>query len=156
MQIGIAGMGKMGAAVAERLIEAGHTVTVWNRSAAKLKAVTDAGAKAVATPAELAGKSEAVISILTDAAAICTVYNGADGLLAGDVRGKLFIEMSTEQPHTEVALAEQVRAKGGALVECPVGGSTGPARQGKLIGLGGGAPPPAPRGEAMPHRLAVR
>ena len=114
MQIGIAGIGKMGAAIAQRLIEAGHTVTVWNRSAAKLKAVTDAGAKAVATPAELANKSEAIISILTDAGAIDAVYNGADGLLAGDVGGKLFIEMSTVQPHTEVALAEQVRAKGAA------------------------------------------
>ena len=50
MQIGIAGIGKMGAAIAQRLIEVGHTVTVWNRSADKLKAVTDAGAKAVATP----------------------------------------------------------------------------------------------------------
>jgi pyrroline-5-carboxylate reductase len=53
MQIGIAGIGKMGAAIAQRLIEVGHTVTVWNRSADKLKAVTDAGARAVATPTEL-------------------------------------------------------------------------------------------------------
>src|SRR3954462_8749966 len=150
MQIGIAGIGKMGAAIAQRLIEAGHTVTVWNRSAAKLKAGTDAGAKAVAPPAQLASKSEAVISILTDAGAIDAVYNGADGLLAGDVRGKLFIEMSTVQPHTEVALAEQVRAKGAALVECPVGGSTGPARQGKLIGLMGAGPADAARARASP------
>ena len=153
MQIGIAGIGKMGAAIAQRLIEAGHTVTVWNRSAAKLKAVTDAGAKAVATPAELADKSEIIISILTDAGAIDTVYNGADGLLAGDVGGKLFIEMSTVQPHTEVALAEQVRAKGGALVECPVGGSTGPARQGKLIGLMGAAPADAARAKPILDQL---
>src|SRR4051812_2645281 len=156
MQIGIAGIGKMGAAIAQRLIEAGHTVTVWNRSAAKLKAVTDAGAKAVATPAELADKSEIIISILTDAGAIDTVYNGADGLLAGDVGGKLFIEMSTVQPHTEVALAEQVRAKGGALVECPVGGSTGPARQGKLIGLMGAAPADAARAKPILDQLCRR
>ena len=156
MQIGIAGIGKMGAAIAQRLIEAGHTVTVWNRSAAKLKAVTDAGAKAVATPAELANKSEAVISILTDAGAIDAVYNGADGLLAGDVGGKLFIEMSTVQPHTEVALAEQVRAKGAALVECPVGGSTGPARQGKLIGLMGAEPDDAARAKPILEQLCRR
>ena len=56
--------------------------------------------------------AEAVITILTDAAAIDTVYNGASGLLRGDVRGKLFIEMSTVQPQTEVALAEKVRAQG--------------------------------------------
>jgi 3-hydroxyisobutyrate dehydrogenase-like beta-hydroxyacid dehydrogenase len=140
MQIGIAGIGKMGAAIAQRLIEVGHTVTVWNRSAEKLKAVTDAGAKAAATPAALANSAEAVISILTDAAAIDTVYNGASGLLAGDVRGKLFIEMSTVQPQTEVALAEKVRAKGAALVECPVGGSTGPARIMELLSDTSGGP----------------
>jgi 3-hydroxyisobutyrate dehydrogenase len=156
MQIGIAGIGKMGAAIAQRLIEAGHTVTVWNRSAGKLKAVTDAGAKAAATPAALADGAEAVISILTDAAAIDTVYNGASGLLAGDVRGKLFIEMSTVQPQTEVALAEKVRAKGAALVECPVGGSTGPARQGKLIGLMGAAPADAARAKPILDQLCRR
>src|SRR5258705_5953775 len=99
MKVGVAGLGRMGAAIAQRLIEVGHTVTVWNRSADKLKAVTDAGAKAAATPAALANNAEAVISILTDAAAIDTVYNGASGLLAGDVRGKLFIEMSTVAAH---------------------------------------------------------
>src|SRR5262249_8782406 len=54
MQIGIAGIGKMGAAIAHRLIEVGHEVTVWTRSADKLKPVIAAGAAAAATPAELA------------------------------------------------------------------------------------------------------
>ncbi len=90
MQIGIAGIGKMGAAIAQRLIEVGHKVTVWNRSADKLKPLTAAGAAAAATPAELARNADAVITILTDAAAIDAVYTGASGLLAPDVRGKLF------------------------------------------------------------------
>jgi 3-hydroxyisobutyrate dehydrogenase len=137
MHIGVAGIGKMGAAVAQRLIELGHKVTVWNRSTDKLKPVTDAGAAVATTPADLAKGAEAVITILTDAAAIDAVYHGASGLLAGDISGKLFIEMSTVQPQTEAALAEKVRAKGASFVECPVGGSTGPARQGKLIGLMG-------------------
>ncbi len=153
MHIGIAGIGKMGAAMAQRLIEVGHKVTVWNRSAGKLKPVTDAGAAVAATPAELAKNADAVITILTDAAAIDTVYNGASGLLSGDVRGKLFIEMSTVQPQTVVALAEKVRAKGAALVECPVGGSTGPARQGKLIGLMGAEPADAARGKPILDQL---
>src|SRR5262245_62859028 len=98
MQIGVAGIGKMGAAIAHRLIEVGHKVTVWNRSADKLQPVIAAGAAAAATPAELARNAETVITILTDAAAIDAVYAGASGLLAPDVRGKLFIEMSTVQP----------------------------------------------------------
>jgi 3-hydroxyisobutyrate dehydrogenase len=156
MQIGIAGMGKMGAAIAQRLIEVGHKVTVWNRSADKLQPVKDAGAAVAATPAELVQASDAVVSILTDAAAIDAVYGGGSGLLAGDVRGKLFIEMSTVLPQTEVALAEKVRAKGAIFVECPVGGSTGPARQGKLIGLMGGEPPDAARARPILEQLCRR
>jgi 3-hydroxyisobutyrate dehydrogenase len=156
MQIGIAGIGKMGAAIAQRLIEVGHKVTAWNRSADKLQPVKDAGAAVAATPAELVQASDAVISMLTDAAAIDAVYNGASGLLAGDVRGILFIEMSTVLPQTEVALAEKVRAKGAIFVECPVGGSTGPARQGKLIGLMGGEPPDAARAKPILEQLCRR
>src|SRR5262249_22965313 len=126
MRIGIAGIGKMGAAIAQRLMEVGHELTVWNRSAAKLKPLTDAGVAVAASRSELPKNAEAVITLLTDAAAIDSVYHGRSGLLADDVRGKLFIEMSTVQPATEVALAAKVRAKGAALVECPVGGSTGP------------------------------
>jgi 3-hydroxyisobutyrate dehydrogenase len=156
MQIGIAGIGKMGTAIAQRLMEVGHKVTAWNRSAGKLKPVMDAGAAAAASPAELAQASDAVITILTDAAAIDAVYNGASGLLSGDVHGKLFIEMSTVQPQTEVALAEKVRAQGAALVECPVGGSTGPARQGKLIGLMGAEPADAARAKPILEQLCRR
>ena len=156
MRIGIAGIGKMGAAIAQRLMEVGHEVTAWNRSADKLKAVTDAGAAAAATPAELAQSSDAVITILTDAAAIDAVYNGPSGLLAGEVGDKLFIEMSTVQPQTPVALAETVRAKGAAFVECPVGGSTGPARQGKLIGLMGAEPDDAARAKPILEQLCRR
>jgi 3-hydroxyisobutyrate dehydrogenase len=156
MQIGVAGIGKMGAAIAQRLIEVGHTVTVWNRSADKLKPLVAAGAAVAATPAELAGKSEVIITILTDAAAIDAVYGGASGLLAGDVRGKLFIEMSTVRPQTQLALATKVRAKDAALVECPVGGSTGPARQGKLIGLMGAEPADAARARPILEQLCRR
>jgi len=154
MKIGIAGIGKMGAAIAARLIEAGHDVTVWNRTPEKAKAVT--GAKIAASPMELAQNSEVVISILTDAAALDVVYNGAAGLLRGDVAGKLFIDMSTVLPAAEVALAGTVRGKGAAFVECPVGGSTGPARQGKLIGLMGAEPADAARARPILEQLCRR
>lgn len=137
MNVGVAGLGKMGAAIAARLMEVGHQVTVWNRNPGKAEPLVKEGAVAAATPAELAGRSEVIVTILTDSAAVDAVFHGPTGLLSGDVGGKLFIEMSTVQPHTEIALAEKVRAKGAAFVECPVGGTTGPARQGKLIGLAG-------------------
>jgi 3-hydroxyisobutyrate dehydrogenase len=156
MRIGIAGIGKMGGAIAQRLMEVGHQVGVWNRSADKTKAIADAGATVAKTPAELAAGAEAVITLLTDSAAIDAVYNGPSGLLGGDVRGKLFIEMSTVPPATETALAAKVRAKGAALVECPVGGSTGPARQGKLIGLMGAEDADAARAKPILEQLCRR
>jgi len=137
VNVGIAGTGRMGAAIATRLLGQGHAVTVWNRTPAKLAPLVTAGAKAAESPAALAAASEAIITILTDAAAIDATYGGTAGLLAGDVKGKLFIEMSTVQPETEQALAGKVRARGAAIVECPVGGSVGPARDGKLFGFVG-------------------
>ncbi len=153
MQIGVAGLGAMGSAIAARLLEVGHQVTVWNRTAAKTKPLADAGAKVVADPASVAAASEAVITILTDSAAIDAVYNGPSALLSGDVKGKLFIEMSTVPPIVETTLAPKVRGKGAVFVECPVGGSTAPARQGKLLGLMGAEPADAARARPILEQL---
>jgi 3-hydroxyisobutyrate dehydrogenase len=153
MQIGIAGVGAMGAAIAARLMEAGHQVTVWNRTAAKVKPLVEAGAKVADNPAAVAAASETIITILTDGAAIEAVYHGPSGLLSGDVKGKLFIEMSTVPPGVETTLAPKVRAKGGTFVECPVGGSTAPARQGKLLGLMGAEPADAARARPILNQL---
>jgi 3-hydroxyisobutyrate dehydrogenase len=156
MNVGVAGLGKMGAAIARRLIDVGHRVMVWNRSAEKCKPLAAAGATVATTPAELAGGCAAILTILTDATAIDAVYGGPSGLLAADLRDKLFVEMSTVQPATEVALADKVRAKGAVFVECPVGGTVGPALQGQLIGLLGAAPADADRAQPLLRQLCRR
>jgi 3-hydroxyisobutyrate dehydrogenase len=156
MQVGVAGLGAMGAAIAARLIEVGHQVTVWNRTPEKAKPLAEAGAKVVGSPAEVAAASEAVITILTDGKAIDDVYNGPKGLLSGDAKGKLFIEMSTVPPKVETDLAPKVRAKGAALVECPVGGSTAPARKGQLLGLMGAEPADAARASPILEQITRR
>ncbi len=156
MNIGIAGTGRMGSAIATRLIGLGHKVTVWNRSAEKTQAALAAGATAAATPAELATQSETIITILTNAAAIDAVYYGDHGLLAGDVKGKLFIEMSTVRPETERALAEWVAKKHAQLVECPVGGTVGPAKEGKLFGLVGAEPTALERAKPLLAQMCRR
>ncbi len=138
MKLGIAGIGRMGAAIAERLLKHGHEVTVWNRTRAKADALAPLGAKVAGSPAALASAADIILSILTDGMAIAATYDGPEGLLSGDIRGKSFVEMSTVRPETERALAGRVRAKGAALIDCPVGGTTGPARDGKLLGFVGG------------------
>jgi 3-hydroxyisobutyrate dehydrogenase len=76
--------------------------------------------------------------------------------LAHNVADKLFIEMSTVAPHVETAMAAKVRAAGAAFVECPVGGTTGPARHGKLIGLMGAEPADAARAKPLLDQLCRR
>ncbi|MGI9505731.1 MAG: NAD(P)-dependent oxidoreductase [Geminicoccaceae bacterium] len=138
MRIGIAGVGRMGTAIAERLIGEGHELLAWNRSAGKVDALAAKGAIACPSPKALAGSAEAILTILTNAEAIEAVYDGTDGLLSDRLGGKLVVDMSTVRPETERALAERVRAKGAAFVECPVGGTVAPAKDGKLLGFAGG------------------
>lgn len=136
--IGIAGLGRMGAAMAERLLDEAQSLVVWNRSPGRTEALMARGAVVAESPAALAGMADIIITIISDAAAIEQVYAGPQGVLSADLGGKLVIEMSTVRPETHIALAARVKAAGGRYVECPVGGTTGPARAGKLLGLAGG------------------
>jgi 3-hydroxyisobutyrate dehydrogenase len=129
----------MGSSIAQRLIAVGHDVGVWNRDAAKTKPLAEAGAKLFASPAELARDCNAVVVMLLNDAATEAVYRGPDGILKAELAGKLVIDMSTVRPDTMVSIGTAVTSQGAAFVECPVGGSTAPAKEGKLFGLAGGA-----------------
>jgi 3-hydroxyisobutyrate dehydrogenase len=156
MKIGIIGLGRMGTALATRLQGCGHDIVVWNRTPDKAKGLVEAGAGLADSPAAVTERSEAIITCLLDADALEAVFGGDQGILSADVNGKLFIEMSTVQPKAQRALAERVSAKGGAYVECPVSGSTGPAREGRLIGLAGGAPEDVARARPILEQLCRR
>jgi 3-hydroxyisobutyrate dehydrogenase len=150
MKIGIAGIGKMGAAIAARLSSVGHEIMVWNRSADKAKAT---GFRVADSPAALARGSETIVSILADAGAVESVYQR---MLEGGVKGKLFIEMSTVRPGVSRKLSSTVRAKAGAFIECPVGGTIGPAREGKLFGFVGGEAPDVARARPLLEQMCRR
>jgi 3-hydroxyisobutyrate dehydrogenase len=148
MKIGICGTGRMGYSIAQRLISVGHEVGVWNRNAAKAKPLTDASAKLYASPAALVDGCDAVIVMLLNDAASEAVYRGPNGILNSKLAGKLLIDMSTVRPDTMISIGTSVTELGAAFVECPVGGSTGPAKEGKLFGLVGGTK--ADTARAMP------
>jgi 3-hydroxyisobutyrate dehydrogenase len=156
LKIGIAGTGRMGAALAGRLLGVGNTVIVWNRTAAKANVLAAAGATVAAEPREVATSADFIITILTDAAAIEATYHGARGLLAGEVGGKLFVDMSTVRPEVEKELERRVRARGAALIDCPVGGTVGPAKDGRLLGFVGGAADDVARARPMLEQLCRR
>src|SRR5258705_13861876 len=105
MKIGVAGTGRMGTAVVQRLLELGHNVQVWNRTVDNAHAAREAGARWTPTPGELVSDSEVVISFLFDDSAVERVYTGINGLLAGPVQGRLFIDMSTVSPGTHDRIA---------------------------------------------------
>src|SRR5258706_11045252 len=138
MRIGVAGTGRMGSAIVRRLIESGHDVAVWNRTVENARTAREAGARWNPTLDELVSDSQGVISFLLDNAAVERVYPGTNGLLAGRVEGRLFIDMSTVSPGTHARLAPAMASRGAAFIECPVSGSIPTARSGALVGFAGG------------------
>jgi 3-hydroxyisobutyrate dehydrogenase len=143
MQIGLAGTGKMGSAMVRRLLAFGHAVRVWNRTAARAQPLLATGATWAATPRALAPGCDIVITMLTDEPALDSVYDGPDGLLAAPLGGLLLIDMSTVSPAKPQALG-------------PVGGSVGPAAEGKLLGFVGGDAPDLARARDLLGQLCRR
>jgi 3-hydroxyisobutyrate dehydrogenase len=156
MKVGVCGTGRMGSAIAQRLIAVGHEVGVWNRDAAKTKPLVDAGAKAFASPAALVEGCDAVVVMLLNDTATEAVYRGANGLLQAKLAGKLLIDMSTILPETMQSVGQAATQSGAAFVECPVGGSTVPAKEGKLFGLVGGSDADVARAKPLLEQLCRR
>jgi 3-hydroxyisobutyrate dehydrogenase len=139
MKIGIAGTGKMGTAIAARLKSVGHELLVWNRTEAKAQAAMALGTTWCPTARDLIQQSDIVICLLTNEQALDDVYFSVNGLLSAPAPGKLIIEMSTVSPDKQAVMAEKASKVGVKYLECPVGGSIGPAKEGKLIGFVGGS-----------------
>jgi 3-hydroxyisobutyrate dehydrogenase len=146
----------MGSSIAQRLMSVGHEVGVWNRNPAKTKPLVDAGAKLLGSPAALVEACDAIVVMLLNDAASEAVYRGPNGILAAKLKGKLVIDMSTVRPDTMVSIGSAVTQQGAAFVECPVGGSMAPAREGKLFGLVGGAPADIARAMPVLEQLCRR
>ena len=156
MKISVLGTGRMGSAMTLRLIDQGHHLTVWNRSRDKAQALIDAGAQWADTPGQAVQASEVVLSVLTDANAIASAYESAQGALSVDVSGKLFIDLSTVRPQTPIDLGQKLHARQAAFVECPVGGTVTPAREGKLLGMAGASAADFARAKPVLEQLCRR
>jgi 3-hydroxyisobutyrate dehydrogenase len=156
MKIGVCGTGRMGSSIAQRLMALGHEVGVWNRSMDKAKPLTEAGATPFASPAELVEGCETVIVMLLNDAASEAVYHAPHGILKAKLAGKLVIDMSTVRPDTMQATGAHVAQHGAAFVESPVGGSVGPARDGKLFALVGGEQADIARARPVLEQLCRR
>jgi 3-hydroxyisobutyrate dehydrogenase-like beta-hydroxyacid dehydrogenase len=137
-ELGYVGLGVMGGGVVRRLLDAGHTVTVWNRTAEKADHLLEAGARWADSPREVAERSEITFTMVTNTAAVTAVAEGPDGILAGLAPGKVYVDMSTASPANTRELAEKVAAVGASMVDAPVSGSVITLEQGKLSIMVGG------------------
>ncbi len=136
--LGFVGLGVMGSRMVKRLLDAGHTVTGYNRTKSKAQWLLDAGMKWADTPRAVAESSEITFSMVTNTEALKAVTNGPDGILAGLGRGKVYIDMSTVSPAASREIAAQVAAKGAQMLDAPVSGSVSTLEEGKLSIMVGG------------------
>jgi 3-hydroxyisobutyrate dehydrogenase-like beta-hydroxyacid dehydrogenase len=137
-KLGFIGLGVMGSQMVNRLLSKGHSVTGYNRTRAKAQWLVEKGMTWADSPRAVAEASDFTLAMVTNAAAIQSVSEGPDGLLAGLSAGKTFIDMSTISPATSRALAAEVRARGADMVDSPVSGSVITLQQGKLAVMVGG------------------
>ena len=129
----------MGSVMAPLFIEAGHQLTVFNRNKDKSEALREQGAMIASNPAEASQASEYVFTMLSDDAAVESVFLSEQGLLSIDVKDKLFIDMSTLKPSTVKMLAKKVSDASAYFIDAPVSGTVAPAAKGQLMFFCGGA-----------------
>jgi len=137
-RIGFIGLGHMGRLMVARLLAAGYTLTVYDRTPERTRSVADKGAAVAATPRQVAAQCDVVMASLTDDAAVQEVMLGADGVLAGVRMDSLVIDLSSVAPQTSRRVWAAARAKGVAMLDAPVSGSTPQAEQGLLTIFVGG------------------
>ena len=132
---GFIGLGTMGEAMALNVVRAGVRLVVWNRTASRVRALTDAGADAARDPGEVFSRCRAVILMLADGAAIDAVLQLGGPAFAGLVKNHVLVHMGTTSPAYSRELERDIRAAGGHYVEAPVSGSRTPAEAGQLVGM---------------------
>jgi len=137
-KLGFIGLGVMGGRMVKRLMDAGHEVTGYNRTKSKAQWLLDAGMKWADNPREVVEASDISMSMVTNTNALRAIADGPDGLLAGLKTGKIHVDMSTVSPSFSQELAEQVKAKGAAMLDSPVSGSVITLEEGKLSLMVGG------------------
>lgn len=128
-KIGFIGLGNMGGPMAKNLEKAGVDLFVFNRSVEKTIGFTE-GSTVCSSIADLVEQTDIIFTMLTNDDAVHAVY---ETILTGNVKDKLFVDMSTISEQASKAIAETLKSKGGAFVDAPVAGSTQPAKEGTLI-----------------------
>jgi 3-hydroxyisobutyrate dehydrogenase-like beta-hydroxyacid dehydrogenase len=151
--LGFIGLGAMGSRMARRLLDAGHRVVGYNRTAAKAQPLVAAGMALAASPRHAAEAADVLFSMVTDSQALDAVAHGPGGVLGGLRPGAIWVEMSTVSPAATRALAAEVTARGATLLDGPVSGSVATLESGQLSFMVGGDATALER--VRPYLLAI-
>ena len=135
MEVGFVGLGKMGRPMTQRLLAAGHTVHVFNRSRPAMDALAGEGAKPASSAGEVAERAEIVMSALPTPESVDAVFAE---MTERARRGQIYIDHATVSPGLNRKCAEQLRAKGADFLDAPVSGGPAGAQQGTLTVMVGG------------------
>jgi len=141
-RIGLIGLGLMGRPMGMNLLKAGHSLTVWNRTAARADELVAAGAVLAKSPRELAAASDVLLTIVSDPPALESVLWGQDGkndgALGGLRTGSIYIDSSTVSPALEKRIGAACQERGVRFLDAPVTGGDWGAREGNLVFMIGG------------------
>ena len=137
MKIGFIGLGVMGEPMVRHLHAAGHAVAIWARRPESAAALVSEGMQLRATPAELAARSEVVITVVTASADVEALAFGSGGLAEGFAPGSIHVDMSTIAPATARSLAARYAERGVGWVDAPVSGGGQGARDATLAIMAG-------------------
>jgi 3-hydroxyisobutyrate dehydrogenase-like beta-hydroxyacid dehydrogenase len=136
--LGFVGLGVMGGQMVSRLLSKGHGVTGYNRTRSKAQWLTERGMKWADSPRAVAAAADVTFAMVTNSAALESIADGPDGLLAGLSKGKVFVDISTVSPGVSRTMAAKVRERGADMVDAPVSGSVITLQEGKLSVMVGG------------------
>jgi 3-hydroxyisobutyrate dehydrogenase len=136
-KVAFIGLGNMGHGMADRYLDAGFDVAVWNRSAKKADDLIARGARLASSPADAADGADAVVTMVADDGASRSVWLGEDGAASTMKPGVLAIECSTVSYQHALDLARDLRGRGMIYIDCPVTGLPEAAAAGKLTLLVG-------------------
>lgn len=123
MKIGWIGLGDMGQVIVPRLLEAGHEVTGWNRTATKAEPLLELGMAWADSPAGAAAASEIVFSVVTDGRAVESVALGVGGIIDGLSPEGVYLDMSTIDPEVSRKVAAAFAERGLTMLDAPLSGS---------------------------------
>jgi 2-hydroxy-3-oxopropionate reductase len=137
-RVGFVGLGLMGLPMARNILKAGYQLTVWNRTAAKVAPLVADGAEQAGSPAEVARRSDVVVTIVTDSPDVEAVVGGEAGVLGGAGAGSVWIDMSTISPEVTRRLGAAAAERGVEALDAPVSGGPPGAEAGTLSIMVGG------------------